>query len=66
MAITKVRHQADKNCRDCEAFSVDIYEDSFGPYTEENCSKGRYTHVGYYSEACNAYQESVRPNDKEE
>ena len=52
-----VRHQCDRTCANCEYYDWDIFEDSFGPYTEEYCTKGNYGHVGRYSEPCKDFKE---------
>lgn len=35
-----VKHQRDRTCSDCKYYSPDIFEDSFGEWTDENCDKG--------------------------
>ena len=58
----KVRHQCDKTCNDCEYYSCDIFEDSFGTYIDEYCDRAQYGHVGQYSEPCKFFAQS-RGND---
>lgn len=57
MGQYEVKHPADKECKNCAYFDLDILEDSFGPVIEVYCEKGQYGHVGYYSEACKEYRE---------
>lgn len=57
MGYYKVKHPADKDCKDCKYFDLDIYEDSFGPVTDVNCKKGNYAHVDYYAEACKDFRD---------
>lgn len=58
MSQYTVKHQCDRTCANCEYYEFDIIEDSFGPYTEEYCSKGNYGHVGLYSEPCEDFKEA--------
>jgi hypothetical protein len=53
----EVRHQTDKTCADCAYYDRDIFEDSFGPYTEESCKRGHSERVGYSVDACDDYNE---------
>jgi hypothetical protein len=39
-------------------YSKDMFEDSFGPYTEESCTKGHHRHVRQYAEACSDFRKS--------
>lgn len=51
-----VKHQCDRTCANCDYYSFDIFQDSFGPYSEEYCEKGQYGHVSRYAEPCKYYK----------
>lgn len=50
-------HPPDKTCNKCLHYDYHDREDSFGPVRDEYCDKGHYGHVGYFSEACEDYEE---------
>ena len=44
-------------CINCEHYSWDLLEDSFGPYALEYCEKDQYPHVGMWKEPCEHFKE---------
>ena len=56
MSQYTVEHQTDKTCIDCEYYDYEIVHDSFGEMVTEYCVKGKYEHVGWSAEACDAFK----------
>lgn len=54
-----VKHQCDRTCANCDYYSFDIFEDSFGTYSEEYCEKGQYGHVNRYAEPCKFFKDCM-------
>lgn len=51
----EVRHQTDKTCADCAYYECETFEDSFGPFRDEYCTKGHSERVGYSVDSCEDY-----------
>jgi hypothetical protein len=57
MEQCNVKEKPELTCANCKYYDWDIFEDSFGQYTDEYCAKGNYGHVGRYSETCRDFND---------